>query len=679
MKIITGLKAIKPFSDKKPSASAEKQIDCKNRGMEEPQKRYSPQKLSSAVLANATYKSPEEQVKEFKSIIKSQEISLPDDFYEKLDTENIREHLNHLKFLVNNNSDMGYGSIFRNGYFYSKDGAKAFDILMKNYSAIPSTKYRDAFSIMLVYSPEQILKAEERGLFDNRIKTTNDTDFDNIYEMIKLSDDEFDRLEKSGLRKEGILYASENDDINKMFLTLKKDKKTTWDQNDYKKLDKIISALDDKDKIKEITGKITNLKHKDILNDVIDKSSKEIDISTVVDNLDNIYEMLHKHIEDFDDNDFFNSSRKIIASINKDNLETVKKLIKIKGMNQDLLMNVIRYMYNKENIGRINTITDEINKGNESLIALPPYKYAQINTRVSNAKNEVLDEYDKNTPLSKLEKESHPGDIFFYGNDVYIKGEDKLEKLDIDKATYKKLFPKYESLCIQQGEETADCYFLTAGPVSLWKNPKGRVLLLKMFKQDKNDIIVTIPGLSDYPVRFKGGNIKLLKKHATTSLGNLMFEQAYAKARYTKEKGITGNASAVNPDLAMEYIGEGFESHAMNDLTGSHNAMEYINKKYEYYQDKPEKYEYVTKEEMFKKFDEFSDLNKYIVCLGSGIREGGNLPEYGITPHHSYAVEKIDTENKTITIVNPRNTLYGATITYDQANDYFSGLSVIEM
>ena len=78
-------------------------------------------------------------------------------------------------------------------------------------------------------------------------------------------------------------------------------------------------------------------------------------------------------------------------------------------------------------------------------------------------------------------------------------------------------------------------------------------------------------------------------------------------------------------------------------------------------------------------YDKYSDLNKYMVCLGSGSREDGFLPEYGVTPRHAYAVENIDTENKTVTIINPHNSLYTSTISYEQAIKYFSHISVIEI
>ncbi len=678
IKFLGFFKPIKTQSKKADNTRNEKQ------GEKRPQN-YTPAQLSAAVLANVTYKNnPKEAEQELKRIIKENENyfrALPEDFYEKFDYENADRHLSHLQFLVDIDSDMGNGWVFKNGYFYSKDGADAFDILMNNYSTKNSDNYRAAFNIMLGWDSQTILAAEKRGLFDNNLIKTDDEKFDKIIELMRLSDEEFDRLKASGLMEKDIYYASDNDDINKMFVLLKSkgNKDPKLSNHILKTLDKLISAEGNADKIKEITGKISEIEHKDVLIEFISKYEDRTDIEFLANNLDNIYNLIHSNIRNFDDNSFFSGIEDVLYIINNDNLETSKKLILLKGMTQVLLKNVISYMYNEKNIQNVQSIIEDINAGKEELIALPAYKYAQINPRVAAAKGAELKEYDADASLSKLEEESKTGDIFAHGDNVYIKNEDKLEKLDLDKNTYKKLFPEYQSLCIQQGEDTGDCYFLSGGLISFWKNPKGRVHLLKMFKQDGNDIVVTIPELKKYPVRFKNGKIELLHKHAKTSLGNLMLEQAYAKARYANEQKIPGDPSKINADKAMEYIYGGYESYVFNELTGTNNAIAYIERSYDLSLEKPERYEYITKKDMSEIFDKYSDLNKYMVCMGSGCREDGNLPSYGVTPKHAYAVENIDTENKTVTIINPYNSLYTSTISYEQAQKYFSNISVIEV
>jgi hypothetical protein len=652
---------------------------------EEP-RNYSSAQLSAAVLANVSYKNnPQDTEQVLKRFIKNNQKKfyyLPDDFYSKFDYKNADVHMKHLKYLIDTDSDMGFGSAFSNGYFYSKDGAEAFDILMKNYSAKRPGNFRDAFSIMLGYDYKQILSGKNRNLFDDKLKNTKDKDFKIIENLIKLSDDEFERLKSSGLIEQGIYYASKNDDINKMFISINQDKSTSWEQYNYKYADKLISDLNNDNKIKEITEKFSNIQNKEILKDLISEAvedKKNIDIEFFANHLDELYTDIHSNIKDFDDDDFYHKMYKVLYLINNDNYESTKSLIKLDGMNQHLLASVLDYMYNKENSMHVKHIIDEINAGNEDLIALPVYKYAQINPRVADTKNNVLPEYDNTVPLSKLEAETKLGDIFAHGNNVYIKDENNLERLDLDKDTYKKLFPEYKSLCIQQGEGTGNCYFLSGGLISFWKNPKGRVHLLKTIKQDGNDIVVTIPGLKKYPVRFKDGNIKLLEKHSKTSLGNLMLEQAYAKAKYAKNKNIKTDVSDIDADKAMEFIYGGFESHVFNELTGTKNGMEFVEKSYSDSSEKPDRYKLIKNDDMSKVFDKYSDLDKYIVCVSSGIREDGYLPEYGVHPKHAYAVENIDTKNKTVTIINPYNSLYTSTISYEQASKYLSTISVIEI
>ncbi len=87
-------------------------------------------RVSASALACATQnKKPKAQVNnELRKILKQCYIYPPDDFYEKFDYENAQEHINHLKFLACNHIS-GAWQIFGNGYFYSKEGLEAFNLL----------------------------------------------------------------------------------------------------------------------------------------------------------------------------------------------------------------------------------------------------------------------------------------------------------------------------------------------------------------------------------------------------------------------------------------------------------------------------------------------------------------------------------------------------------------------
>ena len=155
--------------------------------------------VSSSVLASVTYKKKltREEVSDIlKPLIKKNymfKTCIEKDFLEKFDYENAQEHIDNLKFLVQNDSDFAYGQIVTNGYFYSKQGLDAFNIIKSHYSA-DNRKRRSMVDLACgEFTVSDVLQAEKKHLFD---KFNNDSYSDIFFvkEDLKLSQEECERL-----------------------------------------------------------------------------------------------------------------------------------------------------------------------------------------------------------------------------------------------------------------------------------------------------------------------------------------------------------------------------------------------------------------------------------------------------------------------------------------------------
>lgn len=109
---------------------------------------------------------------------------------DKLDFENIDEHLKNLKIFLTTNTNHASDTV-KNGYFYSKEGAQAFSILASRYSSEAPFGKVSPLSINLGnYDYKTILTAEKRGLLDNLDNTNR------VKRLTSLSDKEFADFQK---------------------------------------------------------------------------------------------------------------------------------------------------------------------------------------------------------------------------------------------------------------------------------------------------------------------------------------------------------------------------------------------------------------------------------------------------------------------------------------------------
>ena len=598
---------------------------------------------------------------------------------ENFDYNNAERHLKNLTYIFDN--DIRLADKIKNGWFSSKEGAAAFEEISRIFNFKTNLNYRSSADIILSEMDVKSWKhAKEIGLVD--FAKTSKLDSKEFITMSKMSKEKFEQLISSGLPARGINYASDNKDINNLYIHLF-DRKSRKLQNYLcapvlKKLETLIkeTASNNPQKIKELTLKMQTLSD-DIIIDIY--AFYPIDnLEFYVNNVENIHKKLEHSIKNFDEDDFYCNFNDIMSSLNKDNAFLLDKLLTIDGIDQRKLGFALSYADSPAKIHHLDVIIDKIKSGEETIIALPYVKHAEVNPRITQAKYAQLPKFETGTTPESLVGKTKQGQVAAIGDKMYIHDRGKMVELGISTRTYEKLFPPYETLCIRQGNQTGNCYFLSGGLITFMKNDYARVNLLKLIKQEGNDIVITFPAFPQTPVRFKNGTINLQKLHADTSLGNLMLEQAYAKARYAAAHKIS-DASKVNADKAMDFIYGGHENEVFNELLGTKDAKEYIMDSYADANGKTKNHSLVNENEMYKLLDRYAGRDDVLLCAGSGIRDGGYLPDYGVNPNHAYCIEKIDPQNKTVTIINPYNTLYYTTITYEQFKDYFANLAVKEL
>lgn len=108
---------------------------------------------------------------------------------DKLDYENIDRHLENIKTLMSGNVNSPNG-IVKKGYFYSKEGADAFDALSGILSSKSSQGFVSPLSIALGnYDPKTVLILKKRGLLNpveidnshrlNKFANMNDEEYEN--------------------------------------------------------------------------------------------------------------------------------------------------------------------------------------------------------------------------------------------------------------------------------------------------------------------------------------------------------------------------------------------------------------------------------------------------------------------------------------------------------------------
>lgn len=602
-------------------------------------------------------------------------------FLEDFDWDNADRHLKNLKPLFENKISISQAKM--KGWFSSAESAQAFEEINQLFSFYQRGSVRSDMDMLLTsMTPADWKNAKAIGLVD--FARNNGLDPLELKKMCKLTKQEFKNLINSGLAAEGLGYASDNADINNLYLNIARRDYYRLRDLTYKDGQKTIedaikkAAGNDPAKIKELTLKMQKLSDKHLCEIMDWKKNIALDVEYYADNVDKIYDKVHKAIKDFDDSSFYNDFYKITRSITRENGHLVDKLLELDGIDQAKLHGAMTYADTPAKIHHLEVLIDKIKSGEETILAIPFVKNSEINPRIAQAKYAQLPKFEVGTKPESLLGSTKQGQTAAIGNKLYINDRGKMVELGISAEAYEKLFPPYKTLCIQQSDKTGDCYFLSGGLIAFMKNDYARVDLLKLLKQEGDDIVVTFPAYPNNPVRFKNGTIDLQNLHADTSTGNLMLEQAYAKARYAAANNIS-DASKVDADKAMEFIYGGYEDAVFNEILGTKDAKSYLKKSYSDSETLPQNVTFIGNKDMATLLEKYAGRDDVLLCGGSGVRDDGHLPEYGVTPNHAYCIEKIDSQNKTVTIINPYNSLYCMTLSYDQFTQYFASLAVKEL
>ena len=578
---------------------------------------------------------------------------------DNIDYNNAKEHINTIKFLALNNFPEYYLSkVAYNGYFSSDNGLKAIDCAKKTFSLTTKGNMLSDFN-QSIYN----LSVDNWETFNKRGIINLRKNLDDVKELVNLSDIEFDRTIKSPLFQNGLNYVSDNEDLNKIFAKIHS--KKHFSVNMYKKAENFIKES------------VSEEEQKQFLSTLLENCENEYFVTAMFDELQNnnataehfkfllenekeLHELFHSKINNFNDNDFITNFSKISRKINKTNINAVKNLLDI-GVSQFYLSNFVNMAQDDKTIAKLNEITNKIKNGELTKEFLIPYKNAELNSKTVNANKDYKEfsTFDSDKILSSTEQ----GEVCFSGNDTYINHNGKLEKLNLSAKTYKKLFPSQQaSLSMRQNFEIKDCYFISSTLYLINKNKDYKYHLLKLIKEKDNDIIVTFPGLKNTSVTFKNGEISPDLPHIDSCLGNQILEEAYLKAK----------SKATNTDLKNTYFTGGKEYITFKEIIPNVSSKECITDK-----NYVEKFQKVYSEtEKLKLLSEIAENQNILACTSTKPQEAGELPEFGISPKHSYAIDSVDLKNKTITLVNPNNTNYTTTLSYEQFFDKFFTINI---
>lgn len=355
--------------------------------------------------------------------------------------------------------------------------------------------------------------------------------------------------------------------------------------------------------------------------------------------------------------------------------------------------------------------------------------------KISNSFMDIVNNKEKGIPLVKCcntkdeaQLNSEEGDVVEVNKELYLKTQNKLIKLNLDKETFTQLFPEIESFAISQGDN-GNCYLISA-IYDFMKTPYGRAKIYQMFSMENNDIIVTIPDAKEFPIRFSNTSLNKNNKNVNASCGIQMLEEAYSQTRALKygtkndlqtvaggEQMLVYNAFLGNKNAKSYKIGE-------NDQMTKEEISEAIKQFDEEIEENTRKIEklkaaariYKREQDLIAKLTQKNEelesykrcayedmetneniiyVNKENELLDILIKEANNplnIISTGtkpsdswldkdklIVPCHAYSINSINKAEQTIKIVNPYNSAFEVEISFDEFKKYFNGLNVVEL
>ena len=140
-----------------------------------------------------------------------------DNFLKDFDWDNAERHLNNLKPLFNNK--ISIYQVKLKGWFSSAEGAQSFEEVNQLFSFRHRRGVRsDMDTILTSMTPADWKNAKAIGLVD--LAKNNELTPSEFSKMSKLTKQELKNLLDSGLAGKGLEYASDNADINNLYLNI---------------------------------------------------------------------------------------------------------------------------------------------------------------------------------------------------------------------------------------------------------------------------------------------------------------------------------------------------------------------------------------------------------------------------------------------------------------------------
>jgi|GEM_PF-6908445 len=273
--------------------------------------------------------------------------------------------------------------------------------------------------------------------------------------------------------------------------------------------------------------------------------------------------------------------------------------------------------------------------------------------------------YIKNI-AEKVRRTLNPDQIEQKTNDYYLTEEEA--KIIED------LFPKGVDAKIEQ-RTTGDCYFLAV--YYLIKNhPLGAKILADMVEKKENSWLVRPPNLN--PIEIQEQEIKAhqtilpgVKQEAVKGqFGDRLFERAFG--RYRKKYG----EQETKKTLAV--LNGGYPAEAFLFFLIDVAAMLYAGN-----YGMPLKLDARQSNEVIHMLEEFARRPYQIMLTASSVGKSDGTyvdNKQRIYGNHAYAIVRVDTNAKTVTLVNPHNTKNARfTISYDEFLSYFSVINGVTL
>ena len=245
-----------------------------------------------------------------------------------------------------------------------------------------------------------------------------------------------------------------------------------------------------------------------------------------------------------------------------------------------------------------------------------------------NGKN-YFEEFSMSVSKPEILSKTAEGDAFSIGEKMYVRTQKGYDKLDLDKNTYKLLFPPVDRYAITQGHS------LNCGPLSVINNliqvPSNRVKFYKLFSQKGNSIVVHSLGNSFNKSVFELDELKKLDNgiFSETCYGIKMLEAHSNKSFDIFYYGI------VPPMKGEKYF-----------------CKDIICKKGSVYMNKSEIKDAV-KNESIKDLEKLKDKIRTIGRSTTMVSGGGSL-ELGTGRHHYISV--FDCTDDIVRFANPEGT-----------------------